>query len=89
MAWTSMLAIYFVIWWVVLFAVLPWGVRTQEEAGDVLPGSPESAPAAPRMGRVVLITTLVSGAVFALVYLALTRGWLDLYDLPFGPKRLW
>ena len=32
MSWTTAIAIYFMIWWVVLFAVLPWGVRTQEES---------------------------------------------------------
>ena len=38
------LAIYAIIWWIVLFAILPIGVRTQEEEGDVSPGSAESAP---------------------------------------------
>ena len=54
------IAIYFVIWWTVLFAVLPIGVRTQGEDGDVVPGTPESAPTRPRLLRVVLLTTLVS-----------------------------
>jgi predicted secreted protein len=40
----SAIAIYFVIWWITLFAVLPFGVRTQAEAGDVVPGAPASAP---------------------------------------------
>ena len=38
------IAIYVLIWWVVLFAVLPLGVRTQGEDGTVVPGTPESAP---------------------------------------------
>ena len=38
-------AIYIFIWWIVLFAVLPFGVRTQDEAGSVVPGTPGSAPA--------------------------------------------
>jgi len=33
----TFIAIYFIIWWVVLFAVLPWGVRSQEESGEVTP----------------------------------------------------
>lgn len=62
------LALYFIIWWVCLFAVLPFGVRTQAEAGEVVQGTPESAPAAPRMKRVALITTAVATAIFAAVY---------------------
>ena len=40
-------AIYFVIWWTVLFAVLPWGVQSQHEAGKISPGSDPGAPARP------------------------------------------
>ena len=36
MAWTTAAAIYFIIWWVVLFAVLPFGVRNASEAGEGL-----------------------------------------------------
>ena len=48
------IAIYIVIWWTVLFAVLPIGVRTQGEDGVVVPGTPASAPTAPRLLRVVV-----------------------------------
>jgi predicted secreted protein len=64
-------AIYIFIWWIVLFAVLPFGVRTQAEAGDVVPGTPESAPAKPRILRIFLINTLVASVVFAFVYAAI------------------
>ena len=43
-------AIYIFIWWIVLFAVLPFGVHTQDEAGSVVPGTPGSAPAKVRIG---------------------------------------
>ena len=45
MSLTTAIAIYFIIWWVVLFAVLPWGVRSQEESGAVAPGTDPGAPA--------------------------------------------
>ena len=41
-------ALYFLIWWVVLFAVLPFGLKTQDEDGEVVPGTPGSAPAKTR-----------------------------------------
>ncbi len=39
MSLTFGLALYFIIWWTVLFAVLPFGVRTQGEAGEIVPGT--------------------------------------------------
>jgi predicted secreted protein len=62
------LAIYFIIWWLVLFMVLPIGMRTQGEAGEIVPGTPASAPATPRLLRVLLITTIIASIVFVLVY---------------------
>ena len=62
------LGIYIFIWWIVLFAVLPFGVRTQDEAGEVVPGTPGSAPANVRIFRILAINTLVATVVFALVY---------------------
>lgn len=68
MNWPGAIALYFVIWWLTLFAVLPIGVRSQEEAGEIVPGSEIGAPAKARMGFKVLLTTLVSIPVFLLVW---------------------
>lgn len=68
MSLTLAIALYFIIWWTVLFAVLPIGVRTQGEDGDVVPGTPASAPTAPRLLRIVALNTLVAAVVFAIVW---------------------
>ena len=47
MSLSTAIAIYFIIWWVVLFAVLPWGVRSQQESGDVVSGTDPGAPVDP------------------------------------------
>ncbi len=70
------LALYFMIWWVVLFAVLPFGVRTQGEAGEITPGTPASAPAAPQMIRLFAINTLLAAVVFSFVWYGLQSDWL-------------
>jgi predicted secreted protein len=75
------IAIYLIIWWTVLFAILPIGVRTQGEDGVVVPGTPESAPTAPRLLRVVVITTIVSTIVFALPWALVHYGLIDLREL--------
>ena len=60
------IAIYFIIWWTVLFAVLPIGVRTSEEAGEkITPGNAESAPHMPNLLPKMVATTVVSTIIFA------------------------
>jgi predicted secreted protein len=65
---TTAVAVFFLIWWVVLFAVLPWGIRSQQEGGEVVPGTDPGAPAIPNLTRKLLWTTLVSAAIFAACY---------------------
>lgn len=64
----SAIAIYVIIWWVTLFAVLPFGVRSQAEAGEISPGSDPGAPAVTRIVRIFLVNSLVASAAFALFY---------------------
>jgi predicted secreted protein len=58
-------AIYFIVWWLVLFAVLPWGVRSQDESGEVTRGTDPGAPSIPKLGQKLVWTTLISAVVFA------------------------
>jgi predicted secreted protein len=81
MSFTTALAIYALIWSVVIFAILPWGVRSQAESGDVVPGSEPGAPAVPHLGQKLMWNTVLSTAIFALFYLAYTREWVSLDDL--------
>jgi predicted secreted protein len=83
---TTAVAIFFLIWWVVLFAVLPWGVRSQSERGEVAPGTDPGAPAVLHLGRKLVWTTLVSAAIFAACYVAYVDHLVTLRGLmrPFG-----
>jgi len=81
MSLISALAIYFVIWWLTLFLVLPWGVHTQAEADDVVPGSAPSAPMNPHLGRKIFANTLISAAIFAIFYLIRVYELIRLDDL--------
>jgi predicted secreted protein len=65
---TTGIAIFFLIWWLVLFAVLPWGIRSQQEEGVIAPGTDPGAPAMPKLRRVLVWTTIVSIAIFAACY---------------------
>jgi predicted secreted protein len=77
---TTAIAIYFIIWWVVLFAVLPWGIRSQEESGDVVPGTDPGAPAVHLVWRKLLWTTITAAVVFGILT-AIYKGNLIPIDL--------
>jgi predicted secreted protein len=70
-------AIYFVMWWIVLFLTLPFGVRSQQEDGGVVPGSDPGAPVASQMGRKLIWTTAISAVIFAAAMLAYNAGYLN------------
>ncbi len=86
MSKTTAVAVFFLIWWVVLFAVLPWGVRSQHEGGDIAPGTDPGAPVLPHLGRKLVVTTLVAGVVFAAFYVVYVHQLVTLNGLlaPFG-----
>ena len=64
---TSILAIYFLFWVSSFFLLLPFGVRTSEEAGAAkVPGQADSAPHAFSFGRIALRATMVSALLFGL-----------------------
>ena len=63
-------AIYFIIWWIMLFVILPFSGQTQDEAGEVVLGTVSSAPANHRMFRLLAINTVLSGVVFGALWYA-------------------
>ena len=73
MDWATAVATYVIIWWLVMFMVLPWGVR-RIEPEDLREGDDPGAPANPRMLIKVAVTTVVAGMVFGLVYLVIKSG---------------
>ena len=80
-------SMYLVIWWIVLFAMLPIGVRTSEEEGEkVVPGAVESAPHVPNLLPKMVATTVVSSIVFAALYVIIVHHVMTLDDIPFFPR---
>jgi predicted secreted protein len=81
------IALYLVIWWIVLFAMLPIGVRTAEEAGEkTSPGNAESAPHLPNLLPKMVATTVVASIVFAALYAVIVHHVITLDDIPFFPR---
>ena len=74
-------AIYFVMWWIVLFLTLPFGVRSQHEDGDSTPGTDPGAPVLPLMARKLIWTTVLSAVIYAAALLAYNAGYLNIERL--------
>lgn len=79
---TSAIAIFFIIWWLVLFAVLPFGLKTQEEDESVTLGTVPSAPGRSHMRRALIRTTIVAAIVFTIYYVASQYYGIGVNSLP-------
>ena len=77
MTLTSGLAIYVIIWWLILFMVLPFGAKAKINAVNIEEGQDAGAPAKPMMLKKLLATTLISLVVFAAFYFAFDYGLID------------
>ena len=78
MHWASGILVFVVLWWLVIFAVLPWGVRIPDR---VEPGHADSAPVKPMLGRKVLATTAITAVLWLIVYLVVQSDWLSFREM--------
>ena len=72
MTWVTGVVVYLIVWWLVLFMVLPWGVRVPDEPEE---GHATSAPVRPRLLIKFAATTVIAGIVWGIVF------WLVQSDL--------
>ncbi len=77
MGWISGIAVYLVIWWLVIFMVLPWGNQAVE-ADDIARGHAPSAPRKPRLAIKAAVTTVIAGILWIIVYVVMDQGWISL-----------
>lgn len=84
MKWTSILAIYTLFWVLSAFLVLPFGVRTHEEAGiEKIPGQADSAPVDFRPKRIALRATILAAILFGIYYVNYIEGWITVHTLDY------
>ena len=77
----SGLVLFAVIWFVTLLVALPIGVRTQEEAGEVVPGTPASAPVDAMIRRKMAWVTLASLLIWGAVAGVIVWGGITVEDI--------
>jgi predicted secreted protein len=78
---TSAIAIYFLFWFLCLFLVLPFRLRSSDEHDPHVPGQAESAPPRFSVTRTVTWTSILSAAMFGLFYANFVFGWVTVDDL--------
>lgn len=80
---SAILVMFAVIWFMTLFVVLPIGLQTQEEAGEVVPGTHASAPADANLKKKCLWVTLITIPIWILVCGIIVSGWvtMDMFDI--------
>lgn len=82
MKWTSVVAIYALFWVMSAFLMLPFGVKTHDEAGvPKIPGQADSAPANFRPGRVAVRATVLATVLCGLFVANYVYGWIGAEDL--------
>ncbi len=72
------IAVYVVVWWIVLFAVLPWGVRTPDRP---VRGHADSAPENPRLLLKAAVTTLIAAIVWLGIYALVESDWFSFREM--------
>lgn len=75
-------AIYFIIWWLTLFVLLPLGNRSQAEEGHVEPGTEPSAPVNSRLPLKLVLNTVLAGLVFGVFYAVTVLYGFDADSIP-------
>lgn len=78
---TAALILFAVTWFMVFFMVLPVRFRSQAEAGEVVPGTPKSAPADHMVGRKARITTMITVVIWGGLVWFITSGLVSIRDI--------
>jgi predicted secreted protein len=81
MAVTSAIVLYAVIWFMVMFIVLPIRLRTQGDEGKVVPGTQAGAPVNFNLKRTALIVSAITFVIWALIVAVIVSGTLTIRDL--------
>lgn len=81
MSLTGGIVLYSILWFLVLFVLVPIGQKSQEEAGEVTPGTPPGAPHEPRLKRKMLWATVISAVIWGVIAWIILGGVITRADL--------
>lgn len=81
MSFSIVLALYFILWWLVLFTVLPWGAHSQDGSGEITPGTDPGAPSVHRVWIKLVWTTVIATTLFAIIVVLYKNGLIPVHYL--------
>jgi len=79
----SAIVLFVVIWAILFYLINPLWQTSQSEDGEVVPGTPASAPVDAMLGKKAIITTVIAAVLFGLAYATIEFGWLTLDEISF------
>jgi predicted secreted protein len=80
------IVVFTIAWWLGFIAALPWGVKSQAEAGEIVEGTEPGAPVIPGLRNKMIAATIIATVVWLLLFLTIELQWLTLDDIPFLPR---
>ena len=81
MGLTGSIIIYVIIWWIIFFSVLPFGIQSNKETfKETIEGADPGAPKNPKIGRKFLITTIITSILFIVIYYLVNNGFFNLRE---------
>jgi len=80
MSYIEMLVVYVILWWLVLFMVLPFGI-TRVDPDTLLPGQDPGSPAKGRMVMKLIVTSGISAILLVIYYFIATSGLISFRDM--------
>jgi predicted secreted protein len=87
MNFISAIVLYLVIWFMCVFIILPLRIKSQTEDGEVVPGTPASAPTDPMLKKKAIWVTVLATLLYIPVVVIIVNGWITIDDLDFYPNR--
>ena len=78
---TGGIVLFAVLWFLTLFIVVLIGQRSQQDAGDVVPGTPAGAPADLRLRGKLIWTTVIAGLIWAAIAFVILGGVVTRADI--------
>ena len=80
MGWFSAIVLLAVIWFMTLFIVLPLRLKTQGDTGNIVPGTPASAPDEIQIKRKFLLTTAIAVPIWVVIVAVILSGIVTVED---------
>ena len=80
---TAALVLFAVLWFLILFIALPINLKTQRESGEVIEGTPSSAPENPQIKKKMFWVTLFTLIIWTLTCIIILSGLISISDLDF------